>query len=190
MKEPELLSRRTAYQGSFLRLVAEEVRLPNGRVAELEVVRHPGAAAVVPLLPGGEVALLRQYRHAVGRWLLEVPAGKLDPGESPQACARRELTEETGLTAGSLVDLGRIWPSPGFTDEAIHLFLARVEETDGAAGRQSLDRDEVLTVERLPLEQAVILAAGGEISDGKTACALLRAAHHLRARLDDENGKE
>jgi ADP-ribose diphosphatase len=187
-----LLASRTIYEGSFLRLVEEEVELPNGAVARLEVMRHPGSAAVVPLLPGGDVALVRQYRHAVGRWLLEVPAGKLDPGESPEACARRELGEETGLPAGELVALGSLWPSPGFTDELIHLFLARVPGAAGPGGQVlvvgegetaglDLEPDEVLSVERLPFERAVAMAAGGEIDDGKTACALLRAERLLRS---------
>lgn len=183
MKEAAVLSRRIVYEGSFLRLTAEEVRLPNGRVARLEVLRHPGSAAVVPVTSGGEVVLLRQYRHAVGRWLLEVPAGKLDAGESPESCARRELAEETGLAAASLDPLGPIWPSPGFTDELIHLFLARV---DGDGGVQSLDRDEVLSLERLPLARAVELAAAGEISDGKSVCALLRAADQMRTTAEGE----
>lgn len=193
--EAELLARETAYEGSFLRLLKEEVRLPNGRVAAMEVVRHPGSAAVVPLLPGGEVALLRQYRWAVGRWLLEVPAGKLDAGEEPEACARRELAEETGLAAGELIDLGRIWPSPGFTDEAIQLYLTHVPGTQipgtrvpatggtpdtGPEAGPAPDADEVLTLERLPFARAVEMAAVGEIDDAKTACALLRADRWLR----------
>jgi len=165
-------SRRTVYDGKVLRLEVEEVKLPNGAGAELELIRHSGAAAVVPLTAAGEVILLRQYRHATGGWLLEVPAGKLDGEESPEACARRELEEETGFRAGELSPLGSIWSSPGFCDERIWLFLA----TGLEAAEQRLEEDEVLVVERIPFERAVEMAADGEIVDSKSTCALLRAA--------------
>lgn len=171
-------SRRTVYDGKVLRLEVEEVELPNGAGAEMELIRHSGAAAVVPLTDSGEVILLRQYRHATGGWLLEVPAGKLDGDESPEACARRELEEETGYRAGRLVPLGSIWSSPGFCDERIWLFLAsELEETE-----QRLEEDEVLEVERIPFERAVAMAVDGELVDSKSTCALLRVA--LR-RLED-----
>jgi ADP-ribose pyrophosphatase len=148
------------------------VRLPNGRDVELEIVRHPGAAAVVPVDGDGNVLLVRQYRWATSGWLLEVPAGKLDPGEDPETCARREVEEETGHRPGTLVPLGWIWTTPGFTDEKIWLFRAG----DLTATRQALQADEVLQVERVPLGAAVEMAVRGEIADGKSVCALLRAA--------------
>jgi ADP-ribose pyrophosphatase len=148
------------------------VRLPNGHLCDLELIRHPGAAAVVPVDDDGEVVLVRQYRHAVGDWLLEVPAGKLDSGEPPEQCAARELEEETGLRASALIPLGSIWTTPGFTDERIWLFLAQ----GLVPTRQALQRDEVLRVERMPLRDAVALAEGGGIADAKSVCALLRAA--------------
>lgn len=172
-----LLDRRTAYRGSFLELVAERVELPGGQETELELVRHPGAAAVVPLTDDGDVVLLRQYRHATGGWLLEVPAGKLDAREAPEVCARRELEEETGLAARHLSALGRIWTSPGFTDEVIHLYVARGLE----GSRQALQEDEILTVQRVAFPDAVDMAVQGEIEDAKSVCALLRAARHLAA---------
>jgi len=173
--QAEVLSRRTLCEGSFLRLVAEEIRMPHGQETTLEIFRHPGAAAVIPLTADGRVLLLRQYRHAVGGWLWEVPAGKLDPGESPRACAARELIEETGFAAGALTELGPIVSSPGFTDETIHLFLAR----NLSPAQQHLDNDELLTVEAIPFEQALAMAVSGEINDSKSVCALFRAERHL-----------
>lgn len=176
-----LLSRRVLCEGSFLTMTAERVELPNGREVDLELVRHPGAAAVVPLTPEGDVLLVRQYRHAADGWLLEVPAGKLDRGETPAAGARRELEEEAGVAAGSLTELGGILPSPGFTDEVIHLFLAR----DLVPVGQRLEEDELLEVERVPFAAAVAMATAGEIRDSKSVCALLRAARLLEGRTGE-----
>ncbi len=176
MDQAERLAIRPIYEGRVVRLRVETVRLPNGNVSELEIVRHPGAAAVVPLDRDGTVHLVRQYRHATGRWLLEVPAGKLDGGEPPEVCAARELEEEVGQTAGSLAPLGRIFTTPGFTDERIWLFLA----TDLTPARQALQPDESLRVERVPLEEAVRMALGGEVEDAKSICALLRAERHVK----------
>lgn len=170
-----LLERRRELTGRIVNVDLERVALPNGSVCELEIIRHPGAAAVVPLSPDGSVLLVRQYRHATGGTILEVPAGKLDPGESPESCARRETEEETGYRAGELVPLGWIWTTPGFTDERIWLFLARQLETS----HQDLQADEDLVVERLPLQEALSLALSGGIDDGKSICALLRAAGFL-----------
>ncbi len=167
-----VLASRELAAGSFLTLVHEEVELPDGRQVALDLVRHPGAAAIVPLTADGEVILVRQYRHAAEGWLLEVPAGKLDHGEEAATAARRELEEEAGMRAGKLTCLGPIWPSPGFTDEVIHLFLA--EELTPVP--QRLEDDELLTLERVSFETAVQMATAGEIADSKSVCALLRAA--------------
>lgn len=175
MNDAKTLERRQIYKGRVVDLAVEKVRLPNGGETELEVIRHPGAAAMVPLTDGGEVLLVRQYRHATAGWLLEVPAGKLDPSEAPELCAARELEEEVGYVPGELVSLGWIWTTPGFTDEKIWLYLAR----DLVAGTQALEGDEVLSVESVPFEQAVAKVHGGEICDGKSVCALLRAAAFL-----------
>lgn len=174
----ERLESRTAFAGRRIEVRVDRVRLPNGREAELEVIHHPGAAAMVPLLDAGDVLLVRQFRHATGGWLLEVPAGTLQPGESPEACAARELVEETGHRAGELAPLGWIWTTPGFTDERIWIYLA----TSLAPARQALDDDELLTLERLPLARAVAMAQAGDIVDGKSVAALLRAAAHLGIR--------
>ncbi|HYL05474.1 MAG TPA: NUDIX hydrolase [Thermoanaerobaculia bacterium] len=168
----ELLASRTVFSGRRIQVRVDHIRLPNGADHDFEMIHHPGAAAIVPLLGSGEVVLLRQYRYATGGWLLEVPAGTLNAGESPEQCATRELQEETGYQAGELLPLGWIWTTPGFTDERIWLYLA----TGLAGGRQALDGDEVLTLERLPLARAAAMAAGGEIVDAKSVAALLRAA--------------
>lgn len=173
----ERLSRTRVYDGRVVRVDVERVRLPRGGECELEMIRHSGAAAVVPLTAEGDVVLVRQYRHATDGWLLEVPAGKLDPGESPEACARRETAEETGLAAGELVPLGWIWTTPGFTDERIWLYLAR----DLQPAAQDLQGDEDLDVVRMPLAEAVAIAVDGRLADGKSVCALLRAAAWLAA---------
>jgi ADP-ribose pyrophosphatase len=171
MADSEVLSRQSIHDGRIVKLSIEEVRLPNGRTVELEIVRHPGAAAVVPIDDHGRVVLVRQYRHATGSWLLEVPAGKLDhPGESPEACARREVEEETGFRAAVLEPLGWIWATPGYSDEKIWLYVARGLVSVPA----SLQPDEVLTVELLPLAEAIEKAVRGEIVDAKSVCALLR----------------
>ena len=177
MNGPRSLERRPIFRGKVVDLAVERVRLPDGRVAELEIVRHPGAAAVVPLTAGGEVLLLRQYRHATGDWVLEVPAGKLEAGEDPAVGAARELEEETGARAPRLEALGWIWTTPGFTDERIWLYLAPDVVEDG---RQALQTDELLWVERLPFAVAVERAAAGDLQDAKSICALLRADAHLR----------
>ena len=175
MNEPRLLTSKSIYEGKVVKLRLDRVDLPNGHVVELEVIRHQGAAAVVPIDQDGCVLMVRQYRHATGGWILEVPAGKLDAGEEPDVCARREVEEETGHRSGTLEPLGWIWTTPGFTDERIWLYLAR----DLTATAQRLEDDEVLTVERVPIADAVERAARGQIADGKSVCALLRAARVL-----------
>jgi ADP-ribose pyrophosphatase len=171
MAEPPLIERRPIYEGRVVNLSIDKIRLPGGRLCELEMIRHPGAAAAVPLDGEGRVLLIRQYRYASGGWLLEVPAGKLDGGEAPETCAAREVEEETGFRPARLVPMGWIWTTPGFTNERIWLFLA----LDLAETRQNLQPDELLSVERVPLAEAVRLAGQGEIRDAKSVCALLRA---------------
>jgi ADP-ribose pyrophosphatase len=166
------------WQGAFLEVVTEEVRLPNGNRIDLDIVRHPGASAVVPFVAADEVLLIRQYRYATGGSLWEVPAGKLDPGESPESCARRELEEEAGRRAGRLEPLGPMWASPGFTDEKIHLYAA----FDLTEVPQRLEADEVIEVERMPFSRALELVWSGELTDAKSQLALLKAAHLLSQR--------
>jgi ADP-ribose pyrophosphatase len=175
----ELLESRAIFQGRVLGLEVDRVRLANGKVSELEIVRHPGAVAVAPVTASGEVLLVRQFRYATGDWLLEVPAGKLDLGEEPNTAASRELEEETGYRPGRLEPLGRVWTTPGFSNEIIHLYLA----LDLEPANQALQDDEVLTVERLPLDAAVERALDGRLLDSKSICCVLRAARRLGSSM-------
>ena len=161
---------REVYRGRVVRLVVESITLPNGHPLDLEIVRHPGASAIVALTEEDEVLLVRQFRHAVGGYIYEVPAGKLD-GQAPEVCAARELTEEAGVTAGVLEKIGAIVTTPGFSDEVIHLYLAGGLRD----AQQALEPDEVLTVERVPFDTALRMCARGEIRDAKSMCALMLA---------------
>ena len=164
------LSSQRVYSGRLLKIDRDEVLLPNGRTTDLEMVRHPGASAIVPFI-GDDVLMVRQFRYASGGFILEVPAGTLQPGEEPEACARREVEEESGHRAGRLVLMASIRTTPGFTDEIIHLYAAY----DLTLVAQRLDHDEVLTVERLPLAHALELIRDGGIVDAKSICALMLA---------------
>jgi ADP-ribose pyrophosphatase len=167
---------KTIYQGRVVNLSLETVTLPNGVTVELEIIHHPGAAAVVPMKDAKTVLLVRQYRHAAGGYMLEIPAGKLDHGEDPRDCAARELEEEIGFRASSLEPVISFFTTPGFTDEVIHVFLA----TGLTPGRQNLGRDEVLHVIEIPLERAIEQIGEGKIRDGKTIAGL--QAVYLRLR--------
>ena len=164
-------SSREIYRGKVVHLFVDEVSLPNGRTTTLETIRHVGAAAALPFVSDTEVLLVRQFRHAAGGWLLEVPAGKLDDGENPEVCARREVEEEVGFRAGRLEKLGAILTTPGFTDEVIHLYEAH-ELTEALA---SLEEDEVLTPLRVRFDEAIAMVLRGEIHDAKSVCAILLA---------------
>jgi len=167
----EVLESSTPYKGGFFSVVVDRIRLPGGRTTKREIVRHPGAAAVVPLQDGA-VLLVRQNRHAVGADLLEIPAGKLDvPGEEPAACARRELEEETGYRARTLEPMGAFYSSPGFTDERYHLFLATDLEQVGPPPDH--DGGEPIASEWLSLEDALEAVGHGGIADAKTALGIL-----------------
>ncbi|MEW6031318.1 MAG: NUDIX hydrolase [Bacillota bacterium] len=188
------MSSRAVFRGRLVGLRVDEVRvLPEGRAASREIVEHPGAVAVVPVTTEGEVVLVRQYRYAAGEELLEIPAGTLEPGEEPAACAVRELREETGRSAAALEPLGSLFSSPGFCDEVIHLFLARLEDPGDEASANgergaynyATDEDERLEVVVLSLERAVGLARDGRLRDAKTVAGLCLAA----LRLDDGCGR-
>jgi ADP-ribose pyrophosphatase len=171
------LATRRIYTGRVVRLDIDTVRFPDGSTGELELIRHPGAAAVVPCASdpaGGDptILMIRQYRYGGGGTLWEVPAGTLAPGESPDACARRELLEETGVTAGRLDRLTSILTTPGFTDEVIHLFWAR-ELTQGTAAHE---RDEFIEVVPRPLSQVLRDIRDGAVRDAKTIVAILYMA--------------
>ncbi|NUP96532.1 MAG: NUDIX hydrolase [Planctomycetaceae bacterium] len=172
-----LLSSESLFRGRVFEVVRERIRLPSGLEQDLAIVRHPGAAGILPLWDDGSVTLVRQYRHAVGRELLEIPAGRLEPGEAPMEAARRELEEETGLRAGELRSLGAFFPAPGFCSEELHLFVATGLVAAGA-GRLSADADEELDLVRLPLERALEAC----FEDAKSYIALVRLQRDLRSR--------
>jgi ADP-ribose pyrophosphatase len=159
---------KNIYTGRVVTLNIDTVRLPNGVTVDLETIRHPGAAAVVPIKDDGTVVLIRQFRHAAGGFIYEIPAGKLSPGEEPLQCAARELEEEIGYRASSFELLSSIFTAPGFADEVIHVYKA----TGLTKGRQQLDRDEVLEVVEMPLHLAIERIQNGTIRDGKTIVGL------------------
>ena len=159
---------KTIYKGRVVTLNLERTTLPNGLEVELEVVRHPGAAAIVPMKDPGTVVLIRQYRLAAGGFIFEIPAGKLGPGEDPLVCAARELEEETGYRAGRIDSLATFFTAPGFTDEIMHLYVA----TGLIRTAQRLDQDEVLEVVEVPLEKAMAQIQDGTIRDAKSIIGL------------------
>ena len=159
------------YRGKIIDLYQEKVTFPNGAVAELEIVRHPGGAAVVALDRDNRVCLLRQYRHAAGGWLWELPAGKLDPGEPPLTTAKRELAEEAGLCATRWVPLGKIISSPGVFTEVVHLYLAQ----DLTHVPVNTEAHELIEVHWAPFPEALARAYTDDITDAKTLAGLFRA---------------
>jgi ADP-ribose pyrophosphatase len=177
LSTPGKVSGTRAYHGRVISLDVDEVRFPDGSIGSLEMIRHPGASAVVPLLEDGasdpQVLLIRQYRYAANGYLYEVPAGRLDEGESPMECAHRELTEETGYRAQRVEHLFTMFTTPGFTDEKIHLFLA----SGLTAGEAHREADEFMELVPTRLSEALSMIERGEIQDAKTALALLYAAN-------------
>ena len=171
------LASRPLYEGKIFRLDRDTVRFPDGSTAEMDIVRHPGASAIVPFMsdPDGDnpqLLLLRQYRYAAGGYIYEVPAGRLDGDESPATCAARELKEETGCTAEKLEPLFTMFTTPGFTDETIHVFMA----TGLSHGESAREADEFVDIVIVPLAEALELIRTGEIMDAKTALSILFVA--------------
>lgn len=164
------------HQGRSFRFVKENVTLENGVTVDLEVVRHPGASAMVPFIREDALIMLKQYRHAVGRFIWEIPAGTLSSEEAPLACAQRELVEETGYSAATWKKLGEITPVPGYSDERIHIFLAE----DLSPAEQNLDKDEVLDVHEVTFDEALKMIDRGDIQDSKTICGLHMAMKQRR----------
>ena len=169
-----LVSTKRVYTGRVVNLDLDTVRFPDGSTGELEMVRHPGAAAILPVLddfdlPDPTVILIRQFRHAADGFIWEIPAGRLDAGETPEDCARRELAEETGYRAEQYRQLTTIYTTPGFTDERIHLFIAS-GLTEGEHRREA---DEFMELHRLRWSEVLAKAAAGEIPDGKTLSTIL-----------------
>ena len=169
-------SSESIFYGTLLQVRRDTVRLPNGKEAVREWIRHPGAAAVLPVLPNGNVILVQQYRYPIEQVTLEVPAGKLNvEGEDPLHCARRELSEETGYTAKQYEKLTTIATTVGFSNEYIHLYLAR----NLSAGSQHTDEDEFVNVVQIPLSEALERIKTGEIIDAKTIISLMMAKEFL-----------
>lgn len=171
-----LISTERRYNGRVINLDIDTVGFPDGSSGPLEMVRHPGASAVVPFLddsgePDPRILLLRQFRHAADGYIWEIPAGRLDPGESPETCARRELSEETGMQASRIERLTTFYTTPGFTDERIHLFLAGGLEE----GEHRREHDEFMEVHPIRWSAALEMIEQGDIVDGKTLLALLYA---------------
>jgi ADP-ribose pyrophosphatase len=184
------MAERVLSEGKIGRFCVEDVLLDNGHRARFEVLYHPGAAAVLPLLDPATVLLLRQYRHPIRAWLWEIPAGRLDAGEDPAACAARELEEETGYRAATLEALGTVLTAPGFTDELIRLYVA----TDLEPGTIGRGPAEQIEMHELGFDTVIAMIERGEINDAKTLAALLRylladgsdrerVARSLRGRL-------
>lgn len=171
------LASKRVYKGRVVDLDLDTVQFPDGSTGQLEMIRHPGAAAVVPFAsdPRGKdptILLIKQYRYAANGPLIEIPAGRLDPGEDPKACAERELLEEVGVKAGRLERLTTIWTTPGFTDERIHLFWA----ADLTADKHAREPDEFIEVTPKPLSEALTLIRDGGINDAKTVLCILFVA--------------
>ena len=176
----EILSQETAWSGKIFDVECLEVKLPNGRVSRRDVVRHHGAVAIVALTESGKIALVRQYRTALDRVTVEIPAGKLEPGEDPLDCAKRELKEETGFVPGRIAYLTTIASSCGFSDELIHLYLATQLSFEGA----NPDEDEFLNVDLVDVQELVDAVLDGKIEDAKTVVGALACdvmAHRLAA---------
>ena len=175
-------SEELVWEGAIFDVSKLEVELPNGRLARRDIVRHPGAAAVVALTENGKIALVRQYRTALDRVTVEIPAGKLDPGEDPLDCARRELTEETGFSAGRIAYLTTIATSAGFADELIHIYLATQLSFEGA----DPDDDEFINVDLVPLSELIDAVLDGKIEDAKTVVGALACDAMARRLAADD----
>jgi ADP-ribose pyrophosphatase len=177
-----VLSHTTRFCGKVFAVETLSVRLPDGRTAGREIVRHHGGVAIVALTDRGDVVMIRQFRVAIGKVLCEIPAGKLEGGEDPFECAKRELKEETGMVAEEWRPLGKIYPTPGYVDEALYLYLARRL----TRGEQHLDPGEFLVVEEISFDLMVKEAAEGRLEDGKSCVALLRAKALLLAERSQD----
>ena len=163
------ISTEKIYKGRVFELVKDIIELPDGNTAVREVVNHPGGACVLPVDDDGNVIFVRQYRHPLKTYTLEIPAGLLEPGEAPIVCAARELEEETGFTSDNIIPFTEIYATPGFCTEKIHIFFAAGLKP----GKQNFDADEFINTERYPLEKALEMIYNGEIKDGKTIVAIL-----------------
>ena len=174
----EKLRRVNHYEGIVVNVSVDHIRLVDGSTSFREVVEHPGGVCVLPVDENGVAHCVRQFRYPMREHLLEAPAGKLEPGEEPISCAVRELSEETGFTAGEMIPLGSYYTSPGYSTECLHLYLA----LELRRGQAHLDEGEFLDLVRVPYAELWEMASRGEIRDGKTAIAVLQAKRHLEVR--------
>lgn len=172
---------KKVYEGRIFDFVSESITLPNGSNADMAFIRHPGSTAIVPLLDANTVVMELQYRHPAGDYLLEIPAGTMEPGESPLDCAKRELEEETGLKASELIKLGKIHIIPAYSDEEIHVYLAR----GLTPSRQNLDDDEIIEVVNCPIDEALQMIADGKITDALTILSIQMAWFSMSVRKDN-----
>jgi ADP-ribose pyrophosphatase len=170
------IASETIYEGKVFDLRQDRVRMPNGNEATLDIIQHPPAVTLIPVDEEGNILFVRQYRHAAGVELLELPAGVMEEGESPEACAGREMREETGMSAGSLQPIGEFHQVPGYSTEYMYIYLARELKPAPLPG----DEDEFISVERYSIERAYEMATHGEIVDAKTLASLLLAIPYLR----------
>jgi ADP-ribose pyrophosphatase len=175
----ELLKSEVLMRGRAFAIRRDYLKTPDGRETKLEIIEHGGSVVIIPVDENGNILLVRQYRHATGKDLLELPAGTLDGDEAPEACAAREIREETGMAAGSLEKLGEFYLAPGYSDEFMVVYLA----TELSEGPLDADEDEFLSVERVPIAKAIQMAERGEIPDAKSLAALFLAKPSLEKWL-------
>ena len=180
-KKATVKSTAEVYKGRIFDFVTENLKLPNGRHTDMAFIRHPGSTAVVPLLEDNTIVMEVQYRHPVGEYLLEIPAGTLEPGESPLNCAKRELLEETGFQAQELIKLGKIHMVPAYSNEEIHVFIAK----GLMPAEQNLDPDEIIEVAKYPLEKAIQMIDEGKITDALTILSIQMAWFYIHGRSRD-----
>lgn len=165
----KMISREPVFTGRVLDVAVEKHQMPDGRQSSFEIIRHPGGAAILPVLPDGRVLLISQFRPTIGEMIYEIPAGRLEPGESAKDCACRELIEEAGYAAAQVLPLGGCWSTVGFCDEYIHLFLGR----DLSMAEQNLESDEIIELCPMTLAEAMGKVKNGDIPDSKTQLSLL-----------------
>ena len=175
----ELLKSEIVYPGRAFTIRRDHIRLPDGRTTKFDIVEHHGSVVLIPIDERGNLLFVRQYRHAAGKALLELPAGTLDEGEAPEVCARREVREETGMAADQIHPIGGFFLAPGYSTEYMYVYLATNLRHDPLQA----DDDEFLKVEAFPLTEALKIAESGELPDSKSLAALLLARPHLKKYL-------